>query len=212
MGLGAGPALGVSDGGAGDGSETMDNSSSPSGANDQTRGAAHRPLALIAARARNGVIGRAGALPWRLGSDLAYFKRATLGKPVVMGRKTWESLGRPLPGRPNLVISRQADFRAEGAAVFTDLTAAVDEAERFAPASEGQYPRDIMIIGGAQLYAQALPSAQRVHLTEVDADIPGDAHFPAFDEGAWCETERTDHPAGPKDEYPFTIRVLERRC
>lgn len=164
-------------------------------------------VAMIAARARNGVIGRDGELPWRLSSDLVWFKRATLGKPVIMGRKQWRSLPRALPGRPNLVLSRDPAFRAEGAEAFTSLKAALARARAHARALEAD---EVMIIGGGVVYAAAAPCAQRLYLTEVDADVAGDVVFPAIDETHWRETAREAHPAGPKDDFPFVIRTLER--
>jgi len=141
------------------------------------------PLNLIYARARNGVIGRAGALPWHLPEDLAFFKRTTLGAPVLMGRKTWESLPqrfRPLPGRINVVVTRQHGYNAPGAAVAHSL-----------PAATALFPPEavIWVIGGAELYAQALPLAQLVVVTEIDADFEGDAFAPSLD-AVWQETAR----------------------
>ncbi|MCW5725704.1 MAG: dihydrofolate reductase [Maricaulaceae bacterium] len=162
-------------------------------------------ITLVAARARNGVIGRAGGLPWRLKSDLAIFKRVTTGKPVIMGRRTWESLPRhPLPGRENIVISRDAGYDAPGARVFTNLKAALDHASRSGAA-------EACVIGGAQIYAAALPLADRLYLTEVQAEPKGDAHFPSFAEGGWTEATCEAHAAGPADDCAFVFRVLERR-
>ncbi len=138
-------------------------------------------LVLIAAVARNGAIGKDNALPWRLKADLAHFKAATLGHPIVMGRKTWDSLGRPLPGRTNIVISRDPDYTAPGAQVVDSLAAAIA-----ACADQEQ----VFVIGGAQIYAMAWPLADRLMLTEVDASIDGDAFFPAFDRSAFKETSR----------------------
>jgi dihydrofolate reductase len=166
------------------------------------------PVAMVAARARNGVIGRDGRLPWRLKSDLALFKASTLGKPVLMGRRTWESLPRrPLPGRLNLVLSRDGGFEAKGAVVCDDLSEALAIAREQA-AEDGA--AEVCVIGGEGLFAALLPKARRLYLTEVEADVEGDARFPAFDEGAWREVRREPHPAGPQDDYPFVFRVLER--
>lgn len=136
------------------------------------------PLALIAARARNGVIGLDNRMLWHLPEDLAYFKRVTLGKPVVMGRKTFESIGRPLPGRLNIVVTRNPDWQAAGVQVAHSLDAALALAAAAAP-------EEIMLIGGAELYRQALPQADVLYLTEIDAEFAGDAFFPEVDLARW---------------------------
>ncbi|MCG8995795.1 dihydrofolate reductase [Laribacter hongkongensis] len=138
----------------------------------------HPPLALIAARARNGVIGLDNRMPWHLPEDLAYFKHVTLGKPVVMGRKTFESIGRPLPGRLNIVVTRNPDWQAAGIQVAHSLDAALALAAAAAP-------EEIMLIGGAELYRQALPQADVLYLTEIDAEFAGDAFFPEVDLARW---------------------------
>ena len=138
----------------------------------------HPPLALIAARARNGVIGLDNRMPWHLPEDQAYFKRVTLGKPVVMGRKTFESIGRPLPGRLNIVVTRNPDWQAAGVQVAHSLDAALALAAAAAP-------EEIMLIGGAELYRQALPQADVLYLTEIDAEFAGDAFFPEVDLARW---------------------------
>lgn len=153
-------------------------------------------ITLIAAMARNRVIGANNALPWRLPEDLQRFKSLTLGHPIIMGRKTWQSLGRPLPGRTNIVVSRSADFAAPGAAVVGSLDAAVAMA---ASAGAGE----VFIIGGAEIYAQALPLADCLQLTEIDHDFTGDAHFPAFAPAEWRETARTLHHAETDFDYAF---------
>jgi dihydrofolate reductase len=166
------------------------------------------PLALVVARARNGVIGREGKLPWRLKSDMALFKAVTWDKPVIMGRKTWDSLPKkPLPGRLNIVLSRDGAFAPETALVCERFQEAVDIGREHA---EEDGAEEVCVIGGAALYALALPKARRLYLTEVEADVEGDARFPAFDEGAWREVRRERHPAGEHDDYDFTLRVLER--
>lgn len=166
-------------------------------------------LALVVARARNGVIGRDGDLPWRLRSDLQRFKAVTMGKPCIMGRKTWESLPlKPLPGRLNLVLSKDESFLARGALVCTTLDEAVEIARETA---EEDGVDEICVIGGTALFAMALPRAKRLYLTEVEAEPEGDATFPAFDEGAWVEVSSEPHPAGEKDDHAFVFRVLERR-
>ena len=160
-------------------------------------------LALIVAVAENGVIGRDGGLPWRLSGDLRYFKAVTMGKPIIMGRKTFESIGRPLPGRPNLVVSRNPAFSHEGVNVHDSLEAAVANAECM---GEGE----VMVIGGAGLYEAALPIADRIYLTEVHAKVDGDVTFPAFDRGEWAETSRARHPAGEKDDHDHSFVVFDR--
>ena len=168
------------------------------------------PLLTVgpAARARNGVIGRAGGLPWRLKGDMAIFKSLTLGKPVIMGRRTWDSLPkRPLPGRSNLVLSRDGAFDPRGAVVCERFEEALAMAREQA---QEDAVEEVCVIGGTALFALALPKARRLYLTEVQADVEGDAVFPTFDEAAWREVRREEHPAGPDDEHAFTFRVLER--
>ena len=150
------------------------------------------PLALIAALADNRVIGIDNRLPWHLPADLKHFKALTLGKPIIMGRKTWDSLGRPLPGRLNLVVSRQADLALDGAEVFPSLHAAIARADAWARERE---VAELMLIGGAELYAQGLPLAQRLYLTRVHLAPAGDAWFPAFAESDWQLAEREAHAA-----------------
>ena len=166
-------------------------------------------LALVVARARNGVIGRDGGLPWRLRSDLQRFKAVTMGKPCIMGRRTWESLPlKPLPGRLNLVLSKDESFTAKGALVCTTLDEAVEIARETA---EEDGVDEICVIGGTALFEMALPRAKRLYLTEVEAEPEGDAVFPAFDEAAWIEVSSEAVPAGEKDDHDFVFRVLERR-
>lgn len=157
---------------------------------------------LVVAVARNRVIGRANALPWRLPDDLAYFKRVTLGHPVVMGRRTYESIGKPLPGRRNIVVTRQADFEAPGCVVVHSL----DEAWQAAADAD-----EVCVIGGTTLFEETLPVADVLHLTEVEAEVDGDTYFPPFDRGAWRETEVLRHAADERHAYPFRIVRLERR-
>lgn len=158
-------------------------------------------LTLVVAYADNRVIGRDNALPWKLPGDLAHFKRTTLGSPIIMGRKTWESLGRPLPGRTNIVISRNLRYVAPGAVVVPTLQAAVD--------ASGQVD-DAYVIGGAQIYAQALPLAQRIVATEVHAQVEGDAFFPYLPSFAWRETTRQPQPA--ENGYAYDFVVYERNA
>lgn len=155
-------------------------------------------ICLIAARARNGVIGAHNTLPWRLPEDLKYFRTRTLGHPIVMGRKTWDSLGRALPGRRNLVVSRQVGWATAGAETFASLEAAI--------AACGE--EDVFVIGGAQLYAAALPIATRLYLTEIDADFEGDAFFPDFDRAQWREVARELGVSDTGLRYAFV--TLER--
>lgn len=165
-------------------------------------------ICLIVARGRNGVIGVQGDLPWRLSSDLKQFKAITSGKPVIMGRKTWESLPRrPLPGRLNIVVTRQADFAAEGAQIAANLDAAFQIASAQAQTDSVD---EIFVIGGAGIYRAALEGAQRLYITEVDAEPVGDVVFPDLVEADWSETRRTACEAGPGDEHDFICRVLDR--
>ena len=165
-------------------------------------------ICLIVARGRNGVIGSAGDLPWRLSSDLKHFKATTSGKPIIMGRKTWDSLPRrPLPGRLNIVVTRQAEFLAEGAQVAGDLVAAFDIALAQARTHSVD---EVFVIGGAQIYAAALARADRLYVTEVDAEPAGDAVFPALVDAAWIEASHVLCEAGPGDDHAFVCRVLER--
>lgn len=155
-------------------------------------------LTLIAAMARNGVIGLANRLPWHLPADLKHFKNLTLGHTVIMGRKTWESLPekfRPLPGRNNIVISRQAGYQAPGATVASSLAAALSAAQQ----------GEAFVIGGAELYAAALPLAERLELTEIDAEFAGDTYFPAIDLHQWRETTRQTHHDEAGFDYAFVI-------
>jgi dihydrofolate reductase len=160
------------------------------------------------ARARNGVIGRGAALPWRLKTDLVRFKALTVGKPVIMGRKTWESLPRqPLPGRTNIVLTRDGSFEAKGAVVCEDFGEAVSIAREQA-AEDGA--EEACVIGGAALFELALPKARRIYLTEVEGEPAGDVFMPPIDEAGWREVSREAVPAGPDDEFATLFRVLER--
>ncbi len=154
-------------------------------------------LSLIAAVARNGVIGRDNRLPWRLPEDLRHFKALTMGHPLIMGRKTWESLPGRLPGRPHIVVTRNPGYRAEGATVVGSLPAAIEAAGSMAGGGE------VFLIGGAELYALALPIADRLYLTEIDADFEGDARFPVWDRAQWRETAREPHRADAGWNYAF---------
>ena len=160
------------------------------------------------ARARNGVIGRDGTLPWRLKSDLAIFRAVTMGKPVIMGRKTWDSLPKkPLVGRTNIVLSRDGSFEAKGALVCETFSEAVQIAREQA---EEDGRDEVCVIGGASLFELALSRAARLYLTDVEAEVAGDVRLAAIDESRWREVRRESHPASDQDQYPFTFRVLER--
>lgn len=163
---------------------------------------------MIVAAARNGTIGRQNTLPWRLQDDLRYFRRVTMGKPVIMGRRTFDSIGRPLPGRDNIVVSRNPEFTAAGTRVVHSLDQAFALAVASAQASAAD---EVMLLGGAQLYAAALPRIQRVYLTQVHADVTGDARLPALEPGNWREILREDHPAGNNNDHPFSFVILERQ-
>ena len=165
-------------------------------------------LSLIVAKSRNGVIGVDGDLPWRLSSDLKFFKTTTLGKPVMMGRITWESLPFSLPGRPNLVLTRNGDYNAPNAEVFTQVHEMIGRAYELAGLTGAD---EIMLIGGAKLYASLMKYCDRMYITEVDAMIEGDAHFPAIRCDEWELISETAHPQGEKDDFPFTVRLYERR-
>lgn len=160
-------------------------------------------LVLVVARARNGVIGRDNGLPWHLPDDLRHFKALTVGKPILMGRRTFESIGRPLPGRLNIVLTRDPAFRPDGVTVAHDLDAAL--------AAAGDAP-ELMVIGGADLYRQLLPRAARIELTEVDGDVPGDTRLDAFPAADWVETSRTAHAADARHAWAFSFVTLERRA
>ncbi len=158
-------------------------------------------LSIIAALSRNRVIGRNNQLPWRLPADLKHFKAVTLGKPVIMGRKTFDSIGKPLPGRDNIVVTRNPQFHTAGIAVVHSLDAALANAQA-AP--------EIMLIGGAQLYAEALPRTQRLYLTLIHVDVDGDAHFPVYNPADWRETAREDHAPDENNHYSYSFLILER--
>ena len=165
-------------------------------------------IVLVAAVGKNGVIGRAGGMPWRLRSDLQHFKKLTLNKPVVMGRKTFVSIGRPLPQRTNIVITRDANFAAPGIVTAPSFEAALALAREDA----GKRGTDeIMVIGGSEVFAAAMPLAARLEITHVHSDTEGDVTFPPIDPKVWREASRTEHPAGPHDEAAFDVAVYVRR-
>ena len=164
-------------------------------------------LAIVVAVAENGIIGRDNGLPWRLKTDLRRFRELTWGKPMIMGRKSWDSLGRPLPGRESVVLTRDRTFRAAGAHVVHDW----NDAKCLACALAGPMSAtDIAVIGGAEIFRLALPEADRLHLTIVKASPAGDVAFPSYDAAAFRETGREDHAAGPEDEHAFTFVDLVR--
>jgi dihydrofolate reductase len=167
-----------------------------------------RPLAIVAAVAENGVIGRDNKLIWRLKSDLRRFRDLTMGKPMIMGRKTFESIGGPLPGRTAVVLTRSAGFSAHGAHAVHSWEEALAEADRLA---ESMGASAIAVVGGAEIYALALPRAARLHLTLVHAEPEGDAVFPPFDRAQFREIRREARPRGPDDEHAFTFIDFERR-
>ena len=164
-------------------------------------------ILLLAAVARNGVIGRGNALPWRLKSDMQHFRALTMGKPVVMGRKTYRSIGKPLAGRTTIVVSRDRDFAAPGIVVAPSLEAALAAARGDALRRSAD---TVVVAGGADIYAQALPLATRLAITHVGLSATGDACFPAIDPGLWYESARTEHQPGSEDDAAFAFVSYER--
>lgn len=163
-------------------------------------------LAIICAMSLNRVIGRNNQLPWHLPADLQFFKRTTLGKPIIMGRKTYESIGRPLPGRSNIVITRQQHLAYEGVHLATSLPMAIDKARQEAQAAGKS---EFFVIGGADLYEQALPLAQALYLTQVQAHIDGDAYFPAWDKSAWQLVSSERYAADDANPYAMEFQHYE---
>jgi dihydrofolate reductase len=166
------------------------------------------PLILVAAMAENGIIGRDNRLLWRLKTDLGRFRRLTMGKPMIMGRKTFQSIGKPLPGRETIVLTRDTGFSAENVHVAHTWEEAIAKGEELAAAMGADA---VAVAGGAEIYALALPHVDNLFLTEVRTVSEGDAVFPPFDRSQFRETKREDHPRGPDDEHPFTFIDLERR-
>jgi dihydrofolate reductase len=166
------------------------------------------PIILVVAMAENGIIGRDNQLLWRLKTDLGRFRRLTMGKPMIMGRKTFQSIGKPLPGRETIVLTRDAGFSAEGVHVTHTWEEAVAKGEDLAARMGADADA---VAGGAEIYALALPHVQTLFLTEVQTAPEGDAVFPSFDRSQFREVKREDHPKGPDDEHPFTFIDLERR-
>jgi len=165
-------------------------------------------IAMIAGVARNGVIGADGTIPWKIPSDMAYFKRMTMGKPIVMGRKQYESVGRPLPGRTNIVVTRQPGYVREGVEVFATLEAGLDRGRQVA-ARDGA--PEVMVIGGGEIYAQALDRAARLYISHIALDPAGDVVFPAIDPEIWRVVDEPEVVPSDKDTAAFRIRVYERR-
>ncbi len=165
-------------------------------------------IALIVAAAENGVIGRVGQLPWRMPSDLKTFRRLTMGKPIIMGRKTFQSIGKPLDGRDNIVVTSDPSFAPQGVLLAASLDAAVDQALSLAVARSAS---EIMIIGGAQIYAQGMDQADRIYLTRIAAAPDGDAFFKTPDPALWRIAEEAPIPPDARDEHRATLVVYERK-
>lgn len=164
-------------------------------------------LALVVAMANNRAIGKDNQLLWHLPEDLKYFKRITMGKPMIMGRKTFESIGRPLPGRLNIVVTRQKNWQHEGVVVAHSIEAAHRIAEQQAQVDNVD---EVMLIGGAELYTSAIEMADKIYLTRIDATIEGDAFFPEIDNTQWQEVSREEHPATEHNPFAYAFCVLER--
>jgi dihydrofolate reductase len=164
-------------------------------------------VAIIAAVAANGVIGHGNTIPWHLPSDFAHFKRMTVGKPLIMGRRTFESIGRPLPNRTNIVVTRQEGYQPEGVLVISSFEAALEHAQEIAKADRAN---EVMIGGGAEIYAQALPIADRLYITHVGATPEGDAYFPQVSLEQFKESGVIDVPANPNDSAAFRIKIYRR--
>ena len=165
-------------------------------------------LSLIVAVAENGVIGKGGGLPWRLSSDLKTFRRLTMGKPIVMGRRTFQSIGKPLDGRDNIVVTRDPHFEVQGVSAVATIDEALTLARILATTRGAD---EVMVIGGADIYETLLPRADRIYLTRVHASPQGDRHFPPLDPSEWTEVSREALPKGDRDQYAATLIVLERK-
>jgi dihydrofolate reductase len=164
-------------------------------------------IALIVAVSQNHVIGRDNQLPWHLPEDLKYFKSVTMGKPILMGRKTFDSIGRPLPGRTNIVITRDSEWTAQGVEAVTDIRAALAVGER---ACQAAAIDEIMVIGGAQIYQKFLPYADRLYLTKVEAEVEGDAFFPKIDSAHWQQV--AEKMPETMDTHPYRFLIFDRVC
>ncbi|MFP4639515.1 MAG: type 3 dihydrofolate reductase [Guyparkeria sp.] len=162
-------------------------------------------VSLIAAMARNQVIGRNNQLPWRLPADLKHFKQVTMGKPLIMGRRTFESIGRPLPGRTNIVLTRDESFSADGVTIVYTINDALSEAEAHLDES-----KEVMVMGGADIYYQFLPRADRMYLTLVELEVAGDAHFPAYVPDEWELVEASRFEADEKNPYNYQFLTFDR--
>lgn len=186
-------------------------------ADGSPRAASSRPrLSLIVAAAENNVIGRGGELPWRLPADLAHFKRLTMGAAILMGRKTYDSIGRPLPGRKSIVLTRDTAWRAIHDEVLVAesldmaIEVAIEVAIALAAQNEVQNADEVFVIGGGEIYRLALPKADRVYLTRVHTTVEGDATFPTLNATEWRLTSSESHPADDRNEHPCTFEVWER--
>lgn len=166
------------------------------------------PVALIAAVAENGVIGANGGIPWEIPSDMAFFKRMTMGKPIVMGRKQFETVGKPLPGRTNIVVTRQKGYQPNGVLVMDGLEAAIDHARTIARADAAD---EAMVIGGGEIYAQAMPLADRLYISHVELSPGGDTFFPPIDPSVWEVLDEPQVPLTGRDSASFSVRVYTRR-
>lgn len=166
------------------------------------------PVAMIAAVGENGVIGSDGAIPWRLPTDFAHFKRTTLGKPLIMGRKTFEGIGRPLPGRTNIIVTRQAGYQPEGVLVAGSLAEALQQAQSIAAADGVD---EVMIGGGGEIYREAMPLAERLYVTHVATSPTGDALFPVIDPKQWEVEAEPELLRTGRDSADFTVKVYRRR-
>ena len=165
-------------------------------------------IAMIAGVAENGVIGSDQTIPWRIPSDFGYFKKTTLGKPIVMGRKQYETVGKPLPGRTNIVVTRQKGYQPEGVLVFTSVDDALAEAEKIAAADGVE---EVMIIGGGEIYALLMERADRLYISHIDLLPQGDIRFPAIDPAIWAVVDLPEVEPNPKDEATYRVKVYERR-
>ena len=173
----------------------------------EREGAGSPIIALVVARAENRAIGKGGDLPWHLHSDMRYFRKVTMGKPIIMGRLTFKSLGRALDGRLNIVLTRNAAFEAPGAIMTYSLEEALDVARR---AAAKAHVDEIMVMGGEDVFREVLPQASRIYLTEVHAAPHADTWFPELDLSEWREVSRKAHAAGPRDDHDFSFVVLDR--
>lgn len=164
-------------------------------------------LSLIVAVAENGVMGKDNDLPWKISSDMKYFKETTMGKPIIMGRKTFQSIGKPLPGRVNIVITRDRTFTAEGVITALSLEMALEVGMNMALVKSVD---EVMVIGGAEIYELCLPDADRLYLTRVHGDVEGDTIFPSLNSEDWLEASRQRYNAGEKDSHDYSLIVLDR--